>query len=266
MSKKHIAFIYEGERAERQLIENLCANFFDAQADVSIIAFPAKGNIYMLWTRLKADEFETNVIDVVREMNPDAKKMLENKKTSGFSEVYLFFDYDAHNNNIPREYTNMDIVLNMLQTFDNETELGKLYVSYPMIESLREISVEKERYQTLSVPIQNNKYKNYVSVYRDFQNFSRISFSMWQIACRASACRANLIVQKSDTLPDYDSFINCLTQERIYRAQLQYFVKPKQEVGVINGVPIFLLEYFDNKFWKTVMGQDFQHLPLGKGI
>lgn len=78
MNKKHIAFIYEGEKAEHALISNLCGNFFDDLANTVIIPFPAAGNIYMLWSRLKEDNFETEVIDVIREMNPDANRSLEN--------------------------------------------------------------------------------------------------------------------------------------------------------------------------------------------
>lgn len=261
MSKKYIAFIYEGEKAEHALISNLCRNFFDNQAKTVFIPFPASGNIYMLWSNLKKDNFETEVIDVIREMSSEASKILKDIRTSDFSEIYLFFDYDAHNHNIPKEYLDCDIVLNMLSTFDNETEFGKLYISYPMIESLREISTETENYMTLSVPIDNSKicrnghegYKNYVSVYKDYQNFSNITLQKWEIACRASALRSNLIVQGAEVLPNYHEFICNLTQDKIYHSQIQNFVLQKKEVGVLNSVPLFLLEYFDETFWNCLM-------------
>lgn len=41
-----------------------------------------------------------------------------------------------------RKNTVIDILCEMLETFNNETELGKLYVSYPMIESIKEIGVK----------------------------------------------------------------------------------------------------------------------------
>ena len=81
-----------------------------------------------------------------------------------------------------------------------------------MIESLREISLESERYSTLSVPTDNHKisrnghtgYKNYVSVYPEYQNFSRISLSMWETACRASAARSNWIIHGTEVLHQED--------------------------------------------------------------
>jgi len=52
------------------------------------------------------------------------------------SEVYLFFDYDFHNKNLSLDEINRQ-VREMLSLFDNETENGKLYIDYPMVESIR---------------------------------------------------------------------------------------------------------------------------------
>lgn len=54
----------------------------------------------MLWQKLKEDEFETDVIEVVREYNETAKRKLEGYKRDDFMEVYLFFDYDGHQDNL----------------------------------------------------------------------------------------------------------------------------------------------------------------------
>lgn len=63
-NRKKIIFIYEGVKAEENLLNNLVKIFFSSKADISILNCPADGNIYMLWTKLKKDEFETNVVDV----------------------------------------------------------------------------------------------------------------------------------------------------------------------------------------------------------
>ena len=94
--KKKVIFIYEGVKAEENLLNNVDKVFFSSKTDISILNCPADGNIYMLWTRLKRDEFETNVIDILKEMSSIAKERLKNFKASDFSEIYLFFDYDGH--------------------------------------------------------------------------------------------------------------------------------------------------------------------------
>ena len=76
--KKHnIIFIYEGVKTEEDLLNNMAKTFFSDRADISILNCPAGGNIYMLWTRLKKDEFETNVIDVLKEMSSIARTRLK---------------------------------------------------------------------------------------------------------------------------------------------------------------------------------------------
>jgi hypothetical protein len=44
-----------------------------------------------------------------------------------------------------------------------------------------------------------------------------------------------------------------MTQAKIYEAQLEHFVNLNKVVGVLNSVPLFLLEYFDVEFWNRVM-------------
>ena len=69
MTKKYIAIIYEGEKTERQLVDNLNKVFFKDISELVPIMFPAGENIYMLWKQLKDDEFETDLIEVIREYN-----------------------------------------------------------------------------------------------------------------------------------------------------------------------------------------------------
>ena len=57
---KKIALIYEGIKTEKNLFESIKKHFFMDQAELVIVTLPADGNIYMLWSRLKADDFETD--------------------------------------------------------------------------------------------------------------------------------------------------------------------------------------------------------------
>lgn len=167
--KKKVIFIYEGVKTEENLLNNVVKVFFSSNADISILNCPADGNIYMLWTRLKKDDFETNVIDVLKEMSATARERLKSLRASEFSEIYLFFDYDGHNDNIPKEYLSEDILGDMLKTFDNETELGKLYISYPMIESIKEIDIVTKDYKNLYLSLEEiSKYKHTLFLQSDF--------------------------------------------------------------------------------------------------
>ena len=126
VDRDYKAFIVEGEAREPQIIDNISKVFF-SHGNFKIITLPAGENIYMLWKQLKADDFDTDIIEVLRENSDDISKQLDGLTRADFSEVYLFFDYDAHQTNLRKE-DDADAVAQMLESFDNETENGKLYI------------------------------------------------------------------------------------------------------------------------------------------
>ena len=136
VDRDYKAFIVEGAAREPQIIDNISKVFF-SHGNFKIITLPAGENIYMLWKQLKADDFDTDIIEVLRENSDDISRQLDSLTRDDFSEVYLFFDYDAHQTNLRKE-DDADAVAQMLESFDNETENGKLYISYPMVEALRD--------------------------------------------------------------------------------------------------------------------------------
>ena len=119
-NNNYIAFIVEGDDREPQIIENISKVFF-SHHNFKIISLPAGNNIYMLWKKLKSDNFETDIIEVVREINDQSKDALKGLSRDDFSSVYLLFDYDPHQKNTERNLTE-DIIKQMLESFDNETE------------------------------------------------------------------------------------------------------------------------------------------------
>ena len=100
--KDYKAFIVEGEAREPLIIDNISQVFFK-HANFKIITLPAGQNIYMLWKKLKEDDFDTDIIEVLREEHEELKEQLEGISREDFSEVYLFFDYDGHQNNLSEE-------------------------------------------------------------------------------------------------------------------------------------------------------------------
>ena len=251
--RKKIIFIYEGVKAEENLLNNMVRIFFSSKTDVFILNCPAEGNIYMLWARMKKDEFNTDVVNVLKEMSPGAKKRLNGFKASDFSEIYLFFDYDGHNNNIPKKNLNKDILGEMLKTFNNETEFGKLYVSYPMIESIKEINIKEKKYNNLFLSLDEmSKYKGRFNSQSDFNNYNCLNERQWLIACHASQKSACLLVTYKSSCT-YEYFIHNLDQEAIYFYQKLCCINNGRLLWILNCVPLFLLEYFKEDFWNKAV-------------
>lgn len=272
--KKRIAFIYEGVKAEKEILANMEQVYLSEFYDIETFQLSADGNIYMLWKQLVDDEFETNVIDVLQEMSKEAKVKIEqeNLKASDFAEIYLFFDYDGHaanfseetvheanelckRCNMPEVKNKWDLLERMLLVFQNETEEGKLYVSYPMVESIKEIKKDTAEYKRLYISLEDlANYKHRFFEKSDYSNYGTFTKEMWNAACIASIKQANLIVCQKQGC-SYKEFIGERTQLHIYHAQKQYYINRSGErlLAVLNSIPLFLVEYFEENFWEELI-------------
>ncbi len=137
-------------------------------------------------------------------------------------------------------------------SFINETELGKLYISYPMIESIKDVDIKTKDYKTLYISLDEiSKYKQGFSHYSDYSNYRIIEERNWLIACDASRKRASLLV-RFDSICTYDYFIHNLNQEKLYLYQKQNYIYNGHFLCILNSVSLFLLEYFQEDFWDRV--------------
>lgn len=128
MAKK-ILFVIEGERAETNMLIstferslNLCNQDFEI--------FKYKTNIHVLFREMNKmgfDSFLSYLYMINKEIFPDDMFSPE----TAFSSVYLFFDLDPQAELFSIVETN-DIVT----YFNDETVNGKVYISYPMVESV----------------------------------------------------------------------------------------------------------------------------------
>lgn len=139
----------------------------------------------------------------------------------------------------------------------DETENGKLYINYPMIESIR---------YTKELP--DNDYANYVVSREECKDFKRLArnFSAydsldhillkdgetptkekymkvkdnWQFLKQMNVSKANLLIAGVNAMPKEKSVVNQLS---IFERQLLLHVKPNRSVAVLNSFPIFIYEY-----------------------
>ncbi|MEL3899142.1 RloB domain-containing protein [Treponema phagedenis] len=130
MSEK-ILFVFEGKKTEPQIFKNLNKEIFKNKFDLYLCY---GSHIYSLYNKLKNDKY-LDIVKLLREDHPEELKDIFS--SSEVSAVYLFFDYD------PQSFENADeIIPEMLEKFNNETEYGKLFISYPMVEAIKDCSSE----------------------------------------------------------------------------------------------------------------------------
>ena len=246
--KDYKVFIVEGEAREPQIIDSISKIFF-SHGNYTVITLPAGENIYMLWKQLKADDFDTDVIEVLRESNDEIKKQLTGLSRDDFSEVYLFFDYDAHQTNLGKT-VNEDVIHQMLESFDNETENGKLYISYPMVEALRDYEPGKCGNEVdCFVEIEDlGNYKNASAARAHNPHFKEYDIDAWKDIIDVFAMRISCLYEIPNTM-EYEQYSGNVTPGNIYAAELKE--AERHRVFVLSAFPEFLLDYFGLKLWKT---------------
>ncbi|MDO5445044.1 MAG: hypothetical protein Q4F31_05425 [Eubacteriales bacterium] len=242
-----IAVIVEGEKFEKIAFSNIMKNFFNkrlGKTSAKVIQMPAEQNIYMLWKAMKEDNFDSDIIEVIRGSSPEAEDVLKGFSRNDFSEVYLFFDYDAHQNNLKGEQDPETVIQEMLQSFDNETENGKLFISYPMSEALRDMVKGSCRPFTGECYIQR-KYTGYKNASGAEGNKSnqvkKYTFSDWCYAINAYRARLSCLTGEAKILPLSDC--RKYSPGEIYAVQRKK-IEENDTIAVLSAFPEFLVEYF----------------------
>ena len=139
-------FIFEGAKTEEKLVNKLEQNFL---GDRHAIKCVFEAEVYQLYESINDEgPFQLDIVSVLKERTSGNADVLKDYTRDSFAYVYLFFDYDAHSTLADDEK-----IKEMLSFFDNETENGKLYISYPMVEAIRhykDMESFKERLKPLN--------------------------------------------------------------------------------------------------------------------
>ena len=250
-----ILFIFEGDDREPRLYKTLERLYFPKKNDNIICSFG--NNIYDLYNEMTEYEGGGDIVSVMRERLANrGDTTLENIRSSEISEIYLFFDYDFQHSQLTLEEINHRVE-EMLDLFNDETENGKLYINYPMIESIR---------YTKELP--DSEYVHYVVSRDECRDFKHLAYQFsayesldhilfqedeiptkekylkikdnWLYLKYMNVCKANFLVTNQYTFPTEK---NIISQRAIFDSQKRIYVDPFESVSILNSFPIFIYEY-----------------------
>lgn len=246
-----ILFIFEGKKTEPYIMQIIKELYFK---NYKYVFISYCSNIQSLFNELNKDD-DLDLVGLLKEnetKHPELEKKLEKCNWDEFSEIYLFFDYDIKK---PDEYnkdsleTQNEKIKEMLELFDNETEKGKLYINYPMVESIRYFKKElpDEDYYTYTTNLFiGRKFKEDTNNFSHYKNLEFITSkdknqqSNWKHIIDLNIKKANHICSDLNELPSKKISIN---QQEIFKNQLSKYVS-KNEIAILNSFPLFLYEYF----------------------
>lgn len=254
MSKPVILFIVEGKSRDCRFVKEMTTCFFKGHYSSKIICLPAAQNLYMLYQKLEEDDFETDVVEVLKETVKDARIELSNIKRQEISEVYLFFDFDVHQNNTSDAMPcDSEIMKKMLKFFDNETENGRLYISYPMVEALYDYRDGTcKAFSNCYVSLKScSQYKN-LSGENNPKACQRMDIAHWHEILNVFSLRVQCLFKKSTV--DLNWYRETVSPESIYNAEREIF-KRHNSIFVLSAFPEFLFDNFKEEFWNSMSKQ-----------
>lgn len=147
--------------------------------------------------------------------------------------------------------TNIKIIKEMVSYFVDETDntVGKLYISYPMIEALWDYDEQDlEGFRHRNVPLQvvvDKKYKQLVGDRGAPGNINKYSLEVFSALAGINVKKANYIVAAQWEKPSYTKYVEELGQEAIIEAEEDLLISEKM-IGVLSGLPLFMVDYWGN--------------------
>ncbi len=241
-----VLLIFEGEKTESLAFNNLRKHYFSEEHSIIHATFSAE--IYQLWGQIKDDKF-LDILELLRERSTKNQEDLKDISRDDVSQIFLFFDYDGHATNASDE-----IIEQMLFLFNNETENGKLYISYPMFEALKHFT-ENELFKDVVVHARNNiQYKKLVNPVSIYQDLKKLTLENWRHIVLENYKKAHYLVIGTWGLPKY-SVVVLLNQPVIFEQQRKKFISPNNQVAVLSAFPFFLIEYFGQPTFDTLTEQ-----------
>src|SRR5574344_1810342 len=119
-----ILFVFEGRRREPQLYKTMEYLFF-RRKDSIICSYC--NNIYALYNRMNSSDFTEDIVTVLQEeLDKTPQNPLKDiADREDISEVFLFFDYDCHNQNACTSVT-LSETNNHLQKMRSEEHTSEL--------------------------------------------------------------------------------------------------------------------------------------------
>ncbi len=245
-----ILFVFEGEKREPRIFNSLRQLYFKAE---SIVCFTFGTSFHSLFKQLKENDWDLFYIlrQTYRQRND---KTLEGYLESSFSEIYLFFDYDFHISDKQIRLSKWNNELDeMLSFFNHESDNGKLYISYPMVEAIR-YTKQLPDSDYNSYTIKREECRRFKQIAAKFSFYPGLNFidiatnnntdevkQNWQELKDQNIKKANFICHGINAYPVSKAMIS---QQNIFHNQLLKYVSQDDcSVSILSAFPIFLYDY-----------------------
>lgn len=233
-----ILFICEGAKAEKHFCNLIIDRYFiQRQKPKEFVAFGT--NIYGLYDEMSRD-YGLDVVSLIMNRAKARGDMYNFNKlyAGGFTEIYLIFDFDFQ----APQYDYKKI-LEMTKFFDNETENGKLYINYPMIEAFKHFK-ELPDYNFNSYKVNRDdclRYKELINSISAIVHFSDVTEDVLKIIIKQNLDKYAYLL--NDNMNSYGLYRELFSQKRLLDFQVSN-LESEGCIFVINTALFWGIDYF----------------------
>lgn len=252
-----ILFVFEGAKREPDLFRAIETLFFQDKQNI-VCSFG--NNIYELYNELQSFEGDGDIVSILKERYQGQKDspFTGDAKSSDFSEIFLIFDYDFQNKNLLLEVMNSQIE-EMLNLFNDETDNGRLYINYPMVESIRYTKTLPDKdfwtYVISRKDCTDSSFKSIADSFSDYKSLDFLTLSPrrlatekeissrlgnWNRLIAQNVSKANYLCCGENAIPEDKDVVNQLA---VFDAQKRYLTS-SESVSILSAFPLFLFDYF----------------------
>ena len=249
-----ILLVYEGEKIEGQVFNSIEKFFPPASNGQKITRISFKAEIRQLWDEIK-DDADLDIVEVLKQRPGSDIKNLARKDVS---EVHLFFDHDGHSHSdIMSKQDYNEMINKLLDAFDNEFERGKLWLSYPMIESIKHCTDNPaDCFHDAFLDMTDNiHYKDIIDKISHYKDIKKYDENTWHYLTMINIQRTFCLVNNTyEAVSDYQKIKhwfdqNAVIVKLIQEKQYEKFILPKNQVVALSPFPLFLINYFGEKYF-----------------
>ncbi|HBW34489.1 hypothetical protein [Desulfosporosinus sp. BICA1-9] len=233
-NKRKILILVEGAKTDTALMARLLA-IYGIDAQYKIVSYCT--NIYTLYSEMfvQSDPSVMDLLQLLKAREPASEKKPIFDTT--YTDVLLIFDLDPQAPDFSPEK-----IRQMAEYFVESSDMGKLYLNYPMVESFYHMSsIPDDRYNDYVATLDELQAGTYkIRVNRENRNHDYRKFAVNKEEC-------NVVIQqninKARHIIHEEPNLECIPEQaHILEAQLALLSK-EYKVAVLSTCPFFISDY-----------------------
>lgn len=244
MHKRKILFICEGSSDEPKFLKLMMRKVFP-QHKYEIYSYNT--TIHTLAAKLKKDypDFDsgdTEIALILRDMETDEDK--RNLLSGFFSDIILAFDFDAQHDN-----PDFGMVKRMLSYYTESSDMGKLYINYPMMQSYRHLKrfPDQDFTTRTASPI---GYKELVSNQSELGDLSKYGYDTYIKIAIQHLIKVWYIITGENKIPTKEEYLS-INWNTVYDKEMDLYSQYKN-VFVLNTLILSIIDYNPTTFFNQI--------------